>query len=147
MLETHHCPQVQNDVSASMEKVEKLLHHKRSRTPRWGTFLVVQWLRHWASNAEGMGSILGQGTNRPYATCHDQKRGRGGGRNFAQMVASGMYTRRPSCETICLISQPGLLSHNPHSVAEDLVGQSRHRQSGKKNRVHLKKKKKKIFFV
>ena len=60
----------------------------------------------------------------------------GGGSNFAQKVASGVYTRRPSSETTCLISQPGLLSHNPNSVTEDLMGQGRRRQSGKKNRVH-----------
>ena len=38
-----------------------------------GTFLAVQWLRHWASNAKGEGSIPGQGTNIPHAMQRDQE--------------------------------------------------------------------------
>ena len=36
-----------------------------------GEFPVVQWLRLWASNAGGTGSIPGWGTKIPHATRHD----------------------------------------------------------------------------
>ena len=39
-----------------------------------GTFLVVQWLRLYAPTAEGMGSILGQGTKVLHATWYRQKK-------------------------------------------------------------------------
>ena len=35
-----------------------------------GTSLVAQWLRLCASNADGVGSIPGQGTKTPHATKH-----------------------------------------------------------------------------
>ena len=38
-----------------------------------GTFLVVQWLRSWASTAWGIGSIPGWGTKILHAMQHDQK--------------------------------------------------------------------------
>ena len=38
-----------------------------------GTSLVVQWLRLHAVNAEGVGSIPGQGTKIPHAMARDQK--------------------------------------------------------------------------
>ena len=42
-----------------------------------GTFLVVQWLRHCTSTAEGMGPILGGGTKIPYAQrCNNKKEGK-----------------------------------------------------------------------
>ena len=38
---------------------------------------MVQWLRHCASTAEGMGPILGGGTKIPYAQrCNKQKEGK-----------------------------------------------------------------------
>ena len=37
-----------------------------------GISLVVQWLKLQASNAEGTGSIPGQGTKIPHATWHGQ---------------------------------------------------------------------------
>ena len=38
-----------------------------------GTSLVVQWLRIGSSIAEGMSSILGEGTKIPHAAQHGQK--------------------------------------------------------------------------
>ena len=38
-----------------------------------GTSLMVQWLRLRSSNAEGVGSIPGQGTKTPHTVQHSQK--------------------------------------------------------------------------
>ena len=38
------------------------------KAKRFGTALVVQWLRLYASNAGGAGSIPGQGTKKPLFT-------------------------------------------------------------------------------
>ena len=38
-----------------------------------GTSLAVLWLRHWASNAKGKGSVPGQGTNIPHAMQQGQE--------------------------------------------------------------------------
>ena len=35
---------------------------RRYKRHKFGTSLVIQWLRLWAPNAGGLGSILGQGT-------------------------------------------------------------------------------------
>ena len=43
------------------------------RTIESVTSLALQWLRFPASNAPGMGSILGQGTKIPHATWLGQK--------------------------------------------------------------------------
>ena len=44
---------------------------------RLWTSLVVQWLRHCTSTAEGMGPILGGGTKIPYAQwCNNKKEGK-----------------------------------------------------------------------
>ena len=37
------------------------------------SFLVVQWLKIWASNGRGEGSILGWETNNPSAVQHGQE--------------------------------------------------------------------------
>ena len=41
---------------------------------RWGTSLVVRWLRLHVSNAGSAGSIPGQGTKIPHAAWHGQKK-------------------------------------------------------------------------
>lgn len=51
-------------------------------------------------HGRGYGFNPGQGTNIPYATCHDQK---AGSKNLKK-VALGVYTRRPSCETTSVLS-------------------------------------------
>ena len=39
----------------------------------FGNSLLAQWLRHFASNAEGRGSVPGWGTNILHAMWHGQK--------------------------------------------------------------------------
>ena len=59
----------------SFTKLEKIVG--REGLEGQGTSLVVQWLRHCASTAEGMGPILGGGTKIPYAQrCNKQKEGK-----------------------------------------------------------------------
>ena len=41
---------------------------------KWGTSLVVQWLRLCASSAEGPGSSPGRGTKNPHAVLLRQKK-------------------------------------------------------------------------
>ena len=43
-------------------------------TEMFRTSLVIQWLRLWAPNAGGLGSIPGQGTKIPWAIWHSQKK-------------------------------------------------------------------------
>ena len=57
-----------------------------------GTSLEVWWLRLWASNAGGMGSIPGWGTKIPYAVWHDQKK-----KNLSLFVSSW---ERPPLKTL-----------------------------------------------
>ena len=47
--------------------------HKGSKILNTGTSLVVQWLRHYTSNAGDVSLIPGLGTKIPHATWHDQK--------------------------------------------------------------------------
>ena len=47
---------------------------KKKKRMKWGTFLVVQWLRLWTSTAGGVGSILGGVTKILHATGSRQKK-------------------------------------------------------------------------
>ena len=47
---------------------------KNNNKKNLGTSLVAQWLRLRASNAEGAGSIPGQGTRIPHAMRRSQKK-------------------------------------------------------------------------
>ena len=47
------------------------------KAKRFGTALVVQWLRLHASNAGDAGSIPGLGNKIPHATGHGQKKRKG----------------------------------------------------------------------
>ena len=59
----------------SFTKLEKIVG--REGLEGQGTSLVVQWLRHCTSTAEGMGPILGGGTKIPYAQwCNNKKEGK-----------------------------------------------------------------------
>ena len=46
----------------------------RGPSSLWGTSLVVHWLRLWASNAEGTGSIPGWGNKIPHARKKERKK-------------------------------------------------------------------------
>ena len=45
---------------------------RKKKSSIWGTFLVVQWLRLYVSNAGGPGLTSGQGTKIPHAEKHNQ---------------------------------------------------------------------------
>ena len=52
-----------------LKKTKTLIQRNICRTS-----LVVQWLRLYAPNAEGMGPIPGQGSKIPHAIWHGQKK-------------------------------------------------------------------------
>ena len=60
------------------------------------TSLVVQWLRFWAANARGTGSIPGQGTKIPYAAWGDKMK---------------TTTKRPCCIALSLGCWPKDFPH------------------------------------
>ena len=61
----------------------------RASRMKWGTFLMVQWLRLWTSTAGGVGSILGWGTKTPRATWHGQT-------NKQKQTKKTLYSRQMS---------------------------------------------------
>ena len=53
---------------------------------KWGTSLVVQWLRLCASSAEGPGSSPGRGTKNPHAVLLRQKKKKKAKRKSTNLV-------------------------------------------------------------
>ena len=54
-------------------KVECVDRLYANQEVKYGTSLVVPWLRHHAANAGGAGSILGSETKIPHAEGHSRK--------------------------------------------------------------------------
>ena len=73
----------------------------------WGTSLVVRWLRLWASNARGVGSIPGWGTKISHAARHGQKKKEYHGRADWKREEKAEFLWRPLTEKKVLLTPNG----------------------------------------